>query len=225
MRTQAAATLLLFALCPTFALAGTIRPWIGAHGSFATYSMSDVNNDIGNTNASLAGTGLSMDGVHGGLGLGLSFGLELTDHFRLGLGYDHLSASTDVGDDTGHINYDFPANTLGLFGQYAFPAPGAFSPYLGGAVGLVSEAGSVSVVITDLGAFKGSLKGSGGLFEVFAGGDWWTAPRFALAGTVGYRHAKIDEIKLAGDILYLANGDKYSIDYSGVFVQAGIKFR
>jgi hypothetical protein len=82
----------------------------------------------------------------------------------------------------------------------------------------------VSLSVTGVGSFKGNIDGSGGLFELFAGGDWWTAPQFALSGSAGYRLAKIKETKIDGEVVYRSNGDKMSIDYSGVFVRAGIKF-
>jgi hypothetical protein len=109
-----------------------VRPWIDAHGSLSTYGMTDVNSDIGNVNALIAGTGLSMDEVHGGLGLGVMFGIDLSDQFSIGVGYDRLYASSDVGDETGSIKYDFPANAVRGFGQYTFTGPGSSRAHIGG---------------------------------------------------------------------------------------------
>ena len=45
-------------LIPASSAAAGFRPWVGINGSWATYSMSDVNNDIGEINTQLAGSGL-----------------------------------------------------------------------------------------------------------------------------------------------------------------------
>jgi hypothetical protein len=74
------------------------------------------------------------------------------------------------------------------------------------------------------GSINGNIEGSGGLFELFAGGDYWAAPQFALTGSAGYRYAKITENKIDGEIIYLGNGEKETIDYSGIYVRAGFKF-
>ena len=169
------------------------------------------------------GSGPQMDEVHGGLGLGVAFGLALPSRFSLGVGYDRLFASSDVGDASGSIEYDLPANAFRGFFQYSLPSAGMSGAYLGSSLGLVTEAGSATVSISGQGSVKGDLKGTGALFELFAGGDWWAAPQFALSGSAGYRYAKIGETKINGSTAYLPNGEKESIDYSGIFARAGIK--
>jgi hypothetical protein len=201
-----------------------VRPWLAGHGSYATYSMSDVNSDIGSLNAQLEGSGLEMDEIHGALGFGLAFGLELPNRFSVGIGYDRLPASTDVGDASGSIEYEFPANAFRAFGVYSFSGPGAMSAQLGGSLGVVQEAGTIGVTVTDVGSYRGNIHGTGGLLELFVGGDWWTAPQFALTGSAGYRYAKIGELTLGGETIYLPNGEKESVDYSGVVVRLGIKY-
>ena len=185
--------------------------------------MSDVNNDIANLNAALAGTGLRMDEIHGGLGVGVAFGIELPTRVSFGLAYDRLGASTDVADSSASITYDFPANAFRAFGQYSFSGAGAAHAHVGGSLGLIQEAGSVGVAITDGGFASEDIHGSSLLLELFTGGDFWAGPQFALSASAGYRHANVGEIKVNGSTVYLSNGEKYSIDYSGVFIRAGIK--
>ena len=233
-----AVVLVVLVVSPSVASAGTVRPWLGAHGSLATYRMSDVNSDVNNFNAH-AWSGLQMDEIHGGLGVGAAFGLDLPGRVSVGLGYEHLYASSDVGDASGSLKFDLPANAFRGFLQYSFAGVGPSGAYLGGSLGIVSESGSVLVPVVGcdrcaiaLPAFeKRDIKGSGGLFELFAGGDWWAAvqvphgrpePVFALSGMTGYRYAKIGETKV-NETVYLANGEKESIDYSGVFARVGFK--
>ena len=223
MRSSAAAVLVLSMVFPSLAHAGSVRPWFGAHGSMSTYSMSDVNRDISNFNAAIAGSGLSMDEIHGGLGLGMTLGIDLPSPFSIGVGYDRLSASTDVGDASGSIKYKFPANAFRAFGQYSFSGAGASRGHIGGALGLINEAGSVTVEITGQTPFEENVHGSGALFELFGGGDWWASPQFAITGSAGYRYAKINEIKVLGEVVYISPGEKESIDYSGIFARVGIK--
>ena len=224
MRFRVLAVLTLSAVSPSLVSAGTIRPWLAAYGSPATYSMSDVNSDISNINASLAGSGLKMDEIHSGLGFGGSFGLELPSHFSIGIGYDRMPASSEVSDASGSLKYDFPANAFRVIGQYSFASVGASGAHLGGALGLVSVAGSSTATASGSGSTKSDITGSGALFELGAGGDWWTTSQFALTSSVGYRYAKINETKVNGSTAYLANGEKAGIDYSGVVGRVGIKF-
>jgi hypothetical protein len=224
MRIGLAVVLALSLSYPAVTSAGTIRPWLAGHGSIATYSMSDVNSDIGDINAAIVGTGLTMNEIHSGFGLGAMLGLDLSDRFSAGLGYDHLSASSEVGDATGSLTYDFPANAFRVFGQYSFTGVSASGGYLGASAGLIEEAGSVTAASTGAGSLKGNIEGTGGLLELFVGGDWWAAPQLAIYGSGGYRHAKIGEAKINGSILYLPNGQKEGIDYSGLLLRVGLKF-
>lgn len=208
---------------PAAVFAGTPRPWLALNGSWATYSMSDVNADIRNINAQLAGSGLTMDEIGHGLGFGVAGGVETAGPVSLGLGYERLSASSEVSDASGGIRYHFPANSVRAFVEYRFPSETNRSPSVGFAVGRVMEAGSVDVTITGAGAVSAHLDGSGPLLEAFVGGDWWSEPQFALFGSAGYRYAKVGEVKLEGQTVINPDGSKYSMDYSGVVIRLGFK--
>ena len=68
--------------------------------------------------------------------------------------------------------------------------------------------------------------GPGGLdLEGGISADVWTAPRFALSSSIGFRHARINKVKAEGETIYKANGSRYELDYSGVFLRAGVKLR
>lgn len=218
------AALLWTSATAALASADTMRPWVGVHGSLSTFGMSDVNDDIGSVNSSLAGTGLAMDEIHGGFGLGGSFGVEFRGPFSAGVGYERLFASTDVGDFSGSLKYDLPANAYRAFAQYSFVEGPTATWSLGAGLGAVSEAGKVTLTVTGVGSDSAHLKGSGPMFELYAGGDAWANPQLALSGAVGFRYAKIGEITVDGNTLYTANGDKYTVDYTGLFARFGLKF-
>ena len=66
------------------------------------------------------------------------------------------------------------------------------------------------------GAFAGWL-------TVYAGGDLWLGPTFAIVGTGGYRYARTNSVTIAGGTLITSNGEADKADYSGVFFRVGIK--
>lgn len=217
--------LLVLLLFPSSALADRSGgPWFGVDGSWSTYSMSDVNLDIQNVNAAIAGSGLTMEEIHDGFGIGLAGGFELPNRAALGVGYDRLFARSDVGDPTGSIEYDFPANTFRVLGEYAFPSTSSFSPRIGLAAGLVSASGTVRVSVTGSGSVSGDVTGTGPLFEAWVGGDWSTAGPFSIVMSVGYRNAEIGEVKVRDSVIYNADGSKYTLDYSGIRARFGLRF-
>lgn len=212
--------LLVLLASPAIARPG---PWIGASGSWGTYTMSDVNDEVTAINALLAGTGLSMDEINNGFGFGGAAGIGIADRISLGFGYERLSASTDVGDASGSLEYDFPANAFRLLGQYDFPTTSTFVGHVGFGVGFVTEAGSVTVSASGVGSQSGDVSGSGGLFEGLIGGELWAAPQFAITMDGGFRYAKVSEVKVEDVVVRNADGSKYTIDYTGVLVRLGVK--
>lgn len=208
---------------PASASAAPPRPWLCVTGSWGTYSMSDVNNEIGAINAVLDSVGLSMDEIRGGFGFGIAVGVDIPDRVSIGLGYERLSASTEVGDLSGSLRYHLPANVVRVSVEYRIPTERSYGGSVGFGVGLVKEAGSIDLVVTGVGAVAADLDGSGPLLDASVGGDWWMASQFALVGSAGFRYAKVREIRIEGQTIYNADGSKYSVDYSGVVVRLGLK--
>lgn len=206
---------------PTLASAG-VRPWISGAIGGSTYAMGDVNDEVGAINSALAGTGLSMDEVTTGLNFGLAFGLDVGSGFAVGLGYDHLSARTEVGDYSGSIEYDLPANLLRGFGRYSFESAGKVTGFLEASLGRVTSAGSITVSATGYGSQSGDIDGSGVAFEGAGGMSIWATPQFAFTGMAGFRRAEVGEVEVDGMPAYDVSGGDYTIDYSGLFVRLGI---
>lgn len=206
---------------PTLASAA-VRPWISGAIGGSTYAMGDVNDEVEAINAALAGTGLSMDEVSTGLNFGVAFGMDVGSGFAVGFGYDRLTARTEVGDYSGSIEYDLPANLLRVFGRYSFESAGRTRGFLEASLGRVSSAGSITISATGYGSESGDIDGSGMAFEGAGGMSIWTTPMFALTGMAGYRYASAGDVEVEGTPIYDASGGDYTIDYSGLFARVGI---
>ena len=217
--------LLAAALIPATAGAASLRPWVEATGSWATYSMGDVNKYVGNINADIAP--LSMDKIHNGLGFGGRIGLDLPKTLGFGVGYERLGASTDVSDAGATLTLAHPANAFSAFFEYRLPEQGRFGMLLGVSGGMVSESGKLemegptrSETIT--------LSGSGPLFQLYFGSTLWAMPQFGIGAAAGYRYARIGQVtaKEEGVSVVMRNADNSDMttDYSGAFVRLGLKF-
>lgn len=206
----------------TTAAFGQVAPalWLGAEGGFGTYSMSDVNLDIQDFNAS---SGLQMDEISKGLAFGVNAGVNLGS-LGLGLAYERVTASSEISDATGSLEYNFPANAVYGLVQYRLPSPGPLKIGFGGGLGMISSAGSMNIAIQGLGAASGDISGSGILAEARVFGDYHATPMIVLSPSVGYRYTKVPSCKIEGQQVYNADGSKLSIDYSGIILRAGIKF-
>ena len=198
------------------------RPYFEAHAGWSSYSMTDVNSEIQAVNYIIAP--FHMNEISGGILYGAGFGADLSGGASIGIAYDRLTGSTDVGDATGSIKYDVPGNVFRATGHYAFKGQGSARAHLGASLGIVSEDGTVSLSAAGSSLIHGDIKGSGALFEVFGGGDFRLGSQISAMADVGYRHAKAGGIEVDGTPVYNASGDKYSVDFSGFMLRAGLKF-
>lgn len=215
----------LFAMCGLlviFAIAPqTHAAWLSAFGGYNTYSMSDVNDELNALNDLIYP--LTIDEINGGPSYGVGFGIPVSPQLDLVAYYERLSASSDVGDATGSIEYDFAANTYKAGLVYNFPSTSSFRVGLGGLIGIVSSAGELSITETGEGSVSGGVSGSDLLVEGVLNADYWASPRVAVFGAAGLRYAKIGEIEVRGNPIYAENGDRYTVDYTGLSLRVGIK--
>ena len=224
MRRIFAVLVAVYALSLAHSVHAATRPWIEAGASYSTYDMHDVNTDIDDVNATvLATSGLSMEHIKSGWGMDGSLGVDFQPKLSLILGYTRLFGSSEAGDASGSLKYDVPANAFRATAQYAFQGTETSGLCAGASAGVVSSAGSVSLSITGAGIVSGSIDGSGPLLEGFIGGSSTLSPILGLTGTLGYRHARIGEVRINGETVYLANGHKEAVDYSGIFVRAALR--
>ncbi len=198
-------------------------PWISGNFGGSLYSMNDVNDDIGNINAQLAGSGLSMEEITKGPSLGVAAGIDLPNGFGFGIGFDRLPASSDVSDASAAIEYNMPANLVRAFGRYSFSNTGQTRGFVEASVGRITTVGDVRVSVLGSGSVSADLEGSGLAIEGCMGGEHWTTPQFALTGSAGFRHAKSSKVTVDNTPIYTASGEDYTVDYSGLFVRLGLK--
>jgi opacity protein-like surface antigen len=212
---------LAFPACAT----ARVKPWLGTDGSWATYSMTDVNRLIRDFNKVVADVGLltTMDQIKYGLGFGAALGIDLPGGVALGLGYERLTASSGLSPLGSN---EYPADALRAFAEYKLPVRGLTGLHLGAAGGTVSEAGRMEFTMPWI-TENVRLSGKGPLVEVYVGSAVWATPQFGLSGSLGYRYAKVGKVKgkLGHETatLYNDNGSKFTIDYSGMFMRLGLK--
>ena len=214
-----------FALCllfPALASAAT-RPWLSGSIGGSMYAMTDVNDQISLINGNLAGSGYQMDEVTKGLGYGAAIGFDVGPAFSIGVGYDRLTGSSGFDNGTESIEYDLPSNLFRGFGRYSFQSTGKAKGFLEASLGRMSSDGTVSGSAPGSPSLSLNLEGSGIAAEGTGGITYWTSPKIALTGSLGYRYAKAEDITADGDPLQSPNGNgDFSIDYSGVFVRLGL---
>lgn len=202
---------------PVTTSAVTLKPWVGFEGSVGRYTMGDVNRTLSALNVDLVGTPLRLWPIEGGPGCGLSAGLDLGRGFSLGAGYDRVFASSGAADATHFAKFRLPGNAIRGLAEYAFPRKGPLGAHVGGAAGKLMVTGE----ITD--EFAHEVRGTAPLYEVYLGGDWWGQPRCGLFATLGYRSARVKEVKIDGVVALNPDGSKYRLDYSGMMLRLGLK--
>ncbi len=88
---------------------------------------------------------------------------------------------------------------------------------------MVSAAGdvlSLAGLPTDI---VGDVSGSGPLFEGYASADLWFTPMMAISPALGYRYAKISEVKIGETTVQNLDGSDFTLDYSGYFMRLSLK--
>jgi hypothetical protein len=219
-RTLRALALAAIVALPAPALAQN-QPWLAGGVGFHTYGMSDLSDNIAELNA--ANAPFSLDEIHSGFGFGGMVGVDMPT-VSLALGYERLTGSSSVNDDTGSIEYKVPANLYMAQAVYR-PASlgGGLKLGLGVGAGLVSSAAEINTTTTGFGTDTQKLDGKGGAFAAFATADFDLGPHFALTPSVGYRYAKIGEVKSDGVVQTNLDGSKFTLDYSGLMAKLMLK--
>jgi len=222
MKTAFMMAVLLAALSPATARAQIKRFWLAPVGGFHTYRLGDVNNEIETINAGIAP--LHMDDIKSGFGYGVAAGVDLNPAVTLEIAYDRLLGSSKVGDATGSLEYNLPANEFTARGTFRQATEATFAVGFGVAAGLVKTAGEVTLGgAPGTGSLSAHLSGSGPAVEGFASGDWRVSPRFAITPHIGFRYAKISETKVEGQVIHNPDGSNYNLDYSGLATGVRLK--
>jgi len=224
-RMKLLAVLLLFAAVPC--AAAPLQPWIGASGSYNTYAMDEINDEIDAFNTTLAP--LHMDNLDSGVGYGVSVGADV-DRWSFSIGYDRLPASTRIDGPSGGSTYDLAANTFLGRAAYRLPFNAKFGVSVGLGAGIASASGSIGQYVTAVrkigrstqaNIYEGGagVSGSAFCYEGFAEGDVPLGGKFSLVPSIGYRVAKID-----GDMSDSVTSDAKTFDFSGMAAHIGLRF-
>ena len=188
--------------------------WAEGSVGYNTYELSDVNDEL-----SLVG----LDQVDGGLGIQFGAGFVVAPGWRVGAGLRYLAAKSDRSESGTSLEYDLPAMAyLGTF-EFIRQTGSRHTVGLSGSVGVIQADGKVHLSVTGYGTIESKIKGNGlyaeaRLVNEFAVADW-----LSIAPSVGYRLAKIGEVKVNDTILVKGDGEKYEMDYSGISLQVGIR--
>ncbi len=206
--------------------ASPVKPWLAGYGSWSTYAMGDVNDGIDNINAELAPFGLSMDKVQNGFGFGFEAGFDLPV-ITVGVGYERMTASTDVGDASATVEFKLPANAFYGLAEYKIPGAGAVGARLGLGAGVISLAGKEELTVVGIGSASNDISGSGPMVKFYGSLELHAASQFSILGSVGYRYAKISK----GDVhvnesesILASYAPGFAVDHSGIFFRAGLRF-
>lgn len=202
----------------TFAQSG-VDFWLGAAVGYNGYKMTDVNDEI-NAIADIAV--LDADEINGGFGAQGELGVRINSRWILGVGIKRLSGSSTLSDAYASLEYSFPANAYyGLVG-ISFPATPKFNYGAIASIGSINSAGKITIGELGYGSISADVEGNGTYFEGKAFFSLEIERHFSLVPALGYRIAKINEIKIGGGKVVNEDGSNYTLDYSGYTVQIGI---
>ncbi len=204
---------------------------VGIYGNlgYAQYVMGDENRWIDDLNAAYAPSS-ALGHIASGVLFNLGAEYGLTDNFLVGLEVEGLSAATRGELQPGlSANFSFPATAFGGFVKAALPMGDYFLMNVGaGIYSLSVDSGRETYSSPGYLDIVDTYKGSTVEFKFSVGGDFFITPNFVVGADAGYRLAKVGELRnpaLAGEPKWLnPDGSNYTLDYSGPFAQAGIRW-
>ncbi len=209
-------------LMPALAFAQA-RPWVQVGGGFSTHAMGDVNDLITQLNNE---SNVGMDKVNKGYSINGALGVDITPKIAVGASYDRLLASSELKVLGVTYKWDLPANHFRAFGQYTLVKNPKNAAFLEAGVGLINASGKETLSGAGSSDINEERNGTAVTFDAALGGEYNAMTQMSIVGTIGYRYAKIGEVKDQADrVLYLPDGTtKATLDYSGLAIRAGLKF-
>ena len=200
--------------------------YLQVHGGFSTLNLDDVNDAVDAIND--AAGAQYLDNLTTGWEAGFTVGYDITRNLGLGVGYARITASSEYSRDGGLIAFDRPADLFEITLDYLPDDGRSVRVGAGADVGMVSSAAALRY--SDPVVFEeeeDSFDGLGFLFAGYAIVDAGLSDQWSIYGQGGFRHAIIGEVKVDGDTVYNPDSldDKLRLNYSGVFLRVGMKFR
>lgn len=215
------AALLLFAAVPAHA---GIRPWVSGVVGASTLAMDDVNDEIGRLNTELAPRAMRLEEMKGGLNVGGAFGLDLGKALTVGIAYDRMLSQTESASQAGFVQMDVPGEVVRGFARYAFMRVGEARAFVEASGGRARTLATFTSRETGGLTEQVGLAGSGAAYEFAAGFATSSDALCVVTGSLGYRSAKVDDIRVDQELIQNASGGAFSADYSGVFARLGVQF-
>ncbi len=192
------------------------------------YSLNDVNEllDLSNAFFVLAG-GTPTPKIAGGFNFTLGAAYGISDYAIVGFEYGGLTAQTENEPLPGVTQaVNIPAGEIGFFLKLALPLQNIFLLTAGAGMYNLSLLDGIYEVEDPVAYFSDTFSGSTLAYKVMGGGEVFFNEQFSLSADIGYRIAKITEVTDASESVIWTNpdGSNFTIDFSGFFWQAGIKF-
>ena len=206
-----ALSLFALAVAPSLALAASFGA--EAFGSFSTYSMKDINDELALANQA----GSDFSDVSNGLSGGLGLRMWANQNWMISANWEPLRASTESSVTSEKFNVN--ANSFQFSGTYFMPSATNSRYGFGAGAGFYSIGGEVE---DPLGTAK--IEGSGPGFHLHGVGEWAVNKQWSFTGTAGYRIANIEMKDEQGNNLQTSTGENATADYSGFMGRVGVVF-
>ncbi len=221
-------------------------------GGYATVSMADVNKQLDLIADSLEadGASTSVSKLGSGLVFGVDAGYELSEGISLGPRVAYISCSQgNVTGETSSMGYNFTSKFTVDASLIPIMIGGSYTKeiaenlllsgklYLGYGLASVKVGVKIESNVPDFTPTGYSIpyEGSGLVIDLCAAGEYKLAKNISLGLNLGYRMAKISEMKATKDVpeMDIKKGDvpkdaedkAIPFDYSGVTAGLGINFK
>jgi len=208
-----ALSLFALALAPSLAAAGTFGAEV--FGGFNSYSMSDVNDVITDSNTS---SGTNFDEVSSGLSAGLGLRMWANQNWLISASWEPLFANTESTANSEKLKLN--ANSFQLGGTYFLPSNTNAKYGFGAGIGYYSISGEDEVTSPTPATSK--IEGSGAGFHLLGVGEWTINKSWAFTGSAGYRIADIEMKDENGNPVLTPSGSNATADYSGFIGRVGL---
>jgi hypothetical protein len=216
--------ILVAGICALPSSAGASGPRVGiaAFGGYNSYSMGNI---IGEINAVLADSGLSLKEISGGASFGIGVRVwPWDDEFLLAVDLIRLQGSTDVGVPGGTLGLEAPANAAEV------TAAGFLSPARKIRLGLGIGAGyyvadsNLNAEVSGEPSESVKFEGRGHGIHIVGLVSFGAFRSVDLEAAIGYRYVKTNGLKIDGEEFRGEGGYKQQIDWSGFLSRVGLVY-
>lgn len=200
-----------------------VTPWIHVSGSYSRYAMTNFNANAPTFDASIYG--INTGKLTGGIGFDGGVGVELVNRYSVGVGYASLSGSLEKEDMNYGLTYKIPGKAIYGLVEMVFARNDRSLIAIGAGLGKLTSESVWTVTQPGLVPNTDKLNGKGRFAEVYLSGTRWMGPQFGVFGSVGYRRAKVEELKNPDTgLVWIWSSDlsKIQYDFSGPYASLGV---